>query len=97
MARSLRIEYPGAVYHVTARGNAQQTIFLDERDREDFLLVLRMMCVRFNCIIHAYCLIDNHYHILMETPDGNHSGEGNDKGNTEGAALYIKTPLAQNY
>ena len=71
MARPLRIEYPGAVYHITARGNAQWAIFLDDKDREGFLEVLQIVSDRFNCIVHAYCLMDNHYHLLIETPEGN--------------------------
>jgi len=71
MARPLRIEYPGAVYHITSRGNARQEIFLDEEDRGDFLLILRSVIRRFHWLCHAYCLMDNHYHLLIETPEGN--------------------------
>jgi putative transposase len=71
MARPLRIEYPGAVYHVTSRGNARADIFKDIVDRQTFLLLLESVVNRFNWICHAYCLMDNHYHLLIETPDGN--------------------------
>ena len=71
MARPLRIEYPGAVYHVTSRGNARADIFDDSVDRQTFLLLLESVVNRFNWICHAYCLMDNHYHLLIETPDGN--------------------------
>ena len=71
MARPLRIEYPGAVYHVTSRGNARQDIFLDESDYLEFLNVLSSVVKRFNWLVHAYCLMGNHYHMLIETPDGN--------------------------
>jgi len=71
VARPLRIEYPGAVYHITSRGNARQEIFLDEEDREDFLLILRSVVRRFHWLCHAYCLMHNHYHLLIETPEGN--------------------------
>lgn len=71
MARPLRIEYPGAVYHVTSRGNARNDIFHIEQDRNDFLSVLSIVVKRYNWLCHAYCLMDNHYHLLMETPDGN--------------------------
>lgn len=71
MARPLRIEYPGAVYHVTSRGNARADIFDDSADRQTFLLLLESVVNRFNWICHAYCLMDNHYHLLIETPDGN--------------------------
>jgi REP element-mobilizing transposase RayT len=71
MARPLRIEFPGAVYHVTSRGNARQAIFIDDEDRGVFLDVLSMVVGRFNWLCHAYCLMENHYHLLIETPDGN--------------------------
>jgi REP-associated tyrosine transposase len=71
MARPLRIEYPNAVYHVTSRGNARNKIFLDDRDRENFLFVLGSVVKRFNWLCHAYCLMDNHYHLMIETPDAN--------------------------
>ena len=71
MARPLRIEFPGAVYHVTSRGNAQASIFLDDIDRKTFLSVLGLTLRRFNVICHAYCLMTNHFHVLLETPDGN--------------------------
>ncbi len=71
MARQLRIEYPGAVYHITTRGNARNNIFHDDRDRENFLKLLSEVVKRYNWICHAYCLMDNHYHLLVETPEGN--------------------------
>lgn len=71
MARPLRIEFPGAVYHVTSRGNARADIFADSTDRQTFLLLLESAVNRFNWNCHAYCLMDNHYHILIETPDSN--------------------------
>ena len=71
MARPLRIEYPGAVYHVTSRGNARADIFADSADRQTFLLLLESVVNRFNWVCHAYCLMDNHYHLLIETSDGN--------------------------
>jgi len=71
MARPLRIEFPGAVYHVTSRGNARQAIFIDDGDRGGFLDVLSMVVERFNWLCHSYCLMENHYHLLIETPDGN--------------------------
>jgi REP element-mobilizing transposase RayT len=71
MARPLRIEYPGAIYHITNRGNARQPIFKDDKDREVFLEVLEVVVARYNWLCHAYCLMDNHYHLLIETPEGN--------------------------
>jgi len=71
MARPLRIEYEGAVYHVTSRGNAGTKIFLDDADRRRFLDTLATVVERFGWICHAYCLMTNHYHLLIETPQPN--------------------------
>jgi len=71
MARPLRIEYPGAVYHVTSRGNARQDIVVDDRDRSQWLSFLAHVVDRFGWLCHAYCLMDNHYHLLLETPQAN--------------------------
>jgi putative transposase len=71
MARPLRIEFPGAIYHVTSRGNARQTIFIDNEDKAGFLDVLSMVVERFKWPCHAYCLTENHYHLLIETPNAN--------------------------
>ncbi|MDA3870437.1 MAG: transposase [Gammaproteobacteria bacterium] len=73
MARPLRIEFPGALYHVTTRGDRQEPIFDDDEDRLKFLNILAEVVTRFNWICHAYCLMTNHYHLLIETPEGNHS------------------------
>ncbi len=67
MARPLRIEYPGALYHITCRGNARQKIFLVDPDRELFLDVLAQVRERFNWRCHTYCQMTNHYHLLVET------------------------------
>jgi putative transposase len=69
MARPLRIEYPGAVYHITSRGNARQDISLIDKDRLKFLEILGQVVDRFNWLCHAYCLMPNHYHLLIETID----------------------------
>ena len=71
MARPLRIEFPGAVYHITSRGNARQAIFIDDEDRGGFLDVVSMVAERFQWLCHAYCLMENHYHLLIETPNAN--------------------------
>ncbi len=71
MARPLRIQYPGAVYHVMARGNHGQEIFQDDRDRRCFLETLGEACEKTGWRIHAYVLMGNHYHLLVETPEGN--------------------------
>jgi len=71
MARPLRIEYAGAVYHITSRGNEKKAVFKSDQDRTNFLNTLQHVNKRYNWICHAYCLMDNHYHLLIETPDGN--------------------------
>jgi putative transposase len=71
MPRSVRIEYPGAVYHVMCRGDRREAIFQDDADREMFLATLAEMCGRTGAVIHSYVLMSNHYHLLMETPAGN--------------------------
>lgn len=71
MARPLRIEYPGAFYHVTSRGNEQKDVFKSQRDREKFLEYLESSTERYGAVVHAYCLMSNHYHLLLETPAGN--------------------------
>ena len=71
MSRPLRIEFAGALYHVTSRGDGQEDIFLDDGDRELFLDVLAEVSERFNWTVHSYCLMGNHYHLLPETPDSN--------------------------
>lgn len=71
MARHLRIEYPGALYHVTSRGNARANVFDSDADRSLFLSILSRTVTRFNWLCHAYCLMDNHFHLMIETPDGN--------------------------
>ncbi len=71
MARPLRIEYPGALYHVTSRGNARQTICLDDEDNKTFLKLLCQCVKRRNLLLHGYCLMGNHYHLILETPEGN--------------------------
>ncbi|TAL09228.1 MAG: transposase [Porticoccaceae bacterium] len=71
MARPLRIEFSGALYHVTSRGDRQEPIFEDDEDRLAFLKILAEVVKRFNWLCHAYCLMTNHYHLVVETPDGN--------------------------
>ena len=71
MVRPLRIEYPGGVYHVTSRGNRREEIFLSNDDKELFLRILGDTCEKNRWYCHAYCLMSNHYHLLIETPLGN--------------------------
>ena len=71
MARQLRIQYPGAVYHITCRGNARQDIYRDNRDRKEFLEILKDSQTIYGIKIYSYVLMSNHYHLLLETPKGN--------------------------
>jgi len=71
MARPLRIEFPGALYHVTARGNERRTVFRDDADRHRFLGAVDEVSKEYGLRIHAYCLLPNHYHLLVETPRAN--------------------------
>lgn len=71
MTRPLRIEFPGALYHVTARGDKLQTIYRDDADRYIWLEVLGLVCARFHLVVHAYCQMTNHYHLMVETAEGN--------------------------
>ena len=71
MARKVRIEYPGAVYHVMSRGDRREEIFRSDRDRFRFLDTLAEVCDRTGFRVHSYVLMTNHYHLLLETPEGN--------------------------
>jgi putative transposase len=71
MARPLRLEYEGAVYHVTSRGNERSVIFRDDRDRAKFLEILGSVASGSRWILHGYCLMGNHFHLLIETPLAN--------------------------
>jgi REP element-mobilizing transposase RayT len=71
MSRPLRIQFPGGLYHVTARGNGRQPLFTDDTDHRRFLSVLGAVVIRYRLLCHAYCLMGNHYHLLLETPDAN--------------------------
>lgn len=71
MGRPIRIEYPAALYHITSRGNEKKKIFLREGDRVRFLKILEDYHDRYGILIHSYVLMDNHYHLILETPRGN--------------------------
>jgi len=75
MARQLRLEYEGALYHVTARGNGRQDIYLDDADRCQFLELFGKEVEQQHWRCYGYCLMDNHYHLLVETPEG-HLSDG---------------------
>lgn len=86
MARPLRLEFAGALYHVTSRGDRQEAIYETDADRAGFLSVLSDVCGRYHWVCHAYCLMDNHYHLLIETPDPNLS-----KGMRQLNGVYTQT------
>ena len=69
MARPLRITYPGAIYHVINRGCRKENIFYYDSDRENFLSRLTFSSQKYGIIVHGYCLMDNHFHLLIETPN----------------------------
>lgn len=71
MARPLRIEFPGAIYHVTSRGDRREDIFEDDLDRRNFLELVAQALQRFDAVALAYCLMDNHYHFVIHTRRAN--------------------------
>jgi REP element-mobilizing transposase RayT len=71
MARPLRVQVAGGFFHVTARGNRRQPIFMDNVDVERFIAILAEVAARYGWRLHAYCLMTNHYHLLVETPEAN--------------------------
>jgi len=68
MPRQLRIDYPGAIHHVLSRGDRRENIYHDEVDRQDFLKTLAETCQKTDWQVHAYCLMSNHFHVVLETP-----------------------------
>src|ERR1022692_4595112 len=71
MPRAMRVEYPGAIYHVMGRGDRREDIFVDDVDRQDFLKTLAEAGQKTGWQIHAYCLMRNHFHLVLETPNAN--------------------------
>src|SRR5947209_14078547 len=71
MARKLRIQYPGAIYHVMNRGDRRNPVFADDQDRQRFLETLTEACAKTAWQVHAYCLMRNHFHLVIETPEAN--------------------------
>ncbi len=86
MARPLRIEFAGALCHLTARGDRREGIYEDEKDRERFLGILGKVVERWRWLCYGYCLMDNHYHLVVETPEGNLS-----KGMRQLNGVYTRT------
>ena len=68
MSRSIRLEHPGAIWHITSRGNERRTVFFPDEDRQSFLSILAEVVELHRWIVYAYCLMGNHYHLLIETP-----------------------------
>lgn len=71
MARKLRVEYAGAIYHVMNRGDRREPIFRDDEDRQRFMATLAEACAKTGWQVHALCLMGNHFHLVVETPQGN--------------------------
>ena len=71
MARPLRVEIAGGLYHVTSRGDGREDIYFDDVDRQAWLQILGQVCERFNWVCHAWCQMSNHYHLVLETVEGN--------------------------
>jgi len=71
MPRKIRVQYPGAIYHVMSRGDRRENIFLDDVDRHDFIRTLAEACQKTGFQVHAYCLMPNHFHLVVETPNAN--------------------------
>ena len=71
MARPLRLELAGGLYHVTSRGDGRDDIYLTDADRQAWLDVMAQVCLRFNWVCHAWCQMSNHYHMVIETPEAN--------------------------
>jgi putative transposase len=69
MARLIRLEFSGAIYHVTSRGNRKEAIFRNDQDRYAWLRILAAVCARFRWTVYAFCEMGNHYHLLIETRD----------------------------
>jgi len=71
MSRPLRLELSGGLYHVTSRGDRREDIYHDDTDRETWLETLSQCCERYHWAIHAWCQMSNHYHLIVETAQGN--------------------------
>ena len=71
MPRQLRIQYEGAIYHLMSRGDRREEIFRDDLDRKSFLMTLGGACQKTGWQVYAYCLMNNHFHLVVETPQAN--------------------------
>ncbi len=97
MARPLRLEFPGALYHITARGNAQQSISLDDADRQRFIRFLGREIQQQHWRCYVYCLMDNHYHLVIETPEANLSRECMHDGRVQEAINHNQEEYGRNF
>ncbi len=71
MARKLRVQYPGAIYHLMNHGDRREPIFKDDADRRRWVETLEECCAKTDWQVHAYCLMSNHFHLVLETPKAN--------------------------
>ena len=71
MPRKMRVQYHGAMYHVISRGDQRDDIFFNDVDRYDFIKTLAEACLKTDWPVHAFCLMKNHYHLVIETPNAN--------------------------
>jgi REP element-mobilizing transposase RayT len=90
MHRQLRLQYAGALYHLMSRGNRREKIFVDDVDRQDFIKTLAEACQKTCWQVHAYCLMPNHYHLVIET----RIGLGTSKGANADLRRYMHQSLA---
>ena len=94
MARKLRVEYPGAIYHLMNRGDRRESIFKDDEDRQRFLGTLGEACVKTGWQVHAYCLMSNHFHLVIETR--NAAGQSGHRNEMAFGCLHLPVqPAAQ--
>ena len=87
MPRQMRIDFPGAIHHVMSRGDRRENIYLDDVDRQDFLKTLAEACQKTDWQVHAYCLMRNHFHLVLEQPGVVSRGEGASTGLDAGGPL----------
>ena len=87
MPRKLRVEYGGAIYHVMSRGDRREDIFRGDLDRHDFIKTLVEACQKSDWQIHGFCLLSNHYHLVLDTP--------NAKGDRTNLHKFMNNPLAK--
>ena len=92
MSRPLRLEFADALYHVSSCGDRREDIYQDDADRQAWLNVLAQVCKRFNWSVQAYCMMDSHYHLLVQTPDANLSA-----GMRQLNGVYTMAQLAQHF